>query len=267
MFGSTFGPVGTAVGAIAGAAIGVVHGAIKATKNKRQRQVEEMVGELNGSYTANELKHIRNSLTSNGVLSDKLKEKLEQNGDYDTIMYKKQASNISSIAEDVHTMVQGNGIYGVQRAKGGMVYGAAGKDKIPAFLSNREFVMSEKAVNMFGEDTLTLMNRQAQGFSKGGIIKPWRGYNSGSTTNNRTSLLYGGGSSTTDRIKVEPIKIDVTGNITLQLGNQSTTISAEQVFTKDTLDKLAKQLTPKIESGIRAHWNGGTKQNIRGEYS
>lgn len=104
-------------------------------------------------------------------------------------------------------------------------------------------------------------------YSNGGIIKPWRGYNSGSSTNNRTSLLYGGGSSTTDRIKVEPIKIDVTGNITLQLGNQSTTISAEQVFTKDTLDKLAKQLTPKIESGIRAHWNGGTKQNIRGEYS
>ena len=196
---------------------------------------------------------------------------MKENGD-ETLdeKYKKENNEYLSLSTeylgDIHNVIV-NGTYGVQRAKGGMVYGAAGKDKIPAFLSNREFVMSEKAVNMFGEDTLTLMNRQAQGFSKGGIIKPWRGYNSGSSTNNRTSLLYGGGSSTTGRVKVEPIKIDVTGNITLQLGNQSTTISAEQVFTKDTLDKLAKQLTPKIESGIRAHWNGGTKQNIRGEYS
>lgn len=265
MVGSAIPVIGNIAGAIIGAAGGVVHGAIQATKNKRQRQIEEMGVQLVGSYSNNELKHIRNSLRGNGVLSDSLKAKLEQNGDYDVVMAKKQAQNVNEIASDVHAIAMSQTRSdGTQMARGGRIGGPGGVDNVPIWASRGEFIMSNKAVNMWGADRLSAMNDFANThnsmYASGGIIKPWRGYYTGSSDGKSNFSFNYSKTKVSNKISVEPVKIDISGTIRLDLGNEFRDISAEKLLKND---KFIRDLSSKIEAGIRQRWNAANT-NVRG---
>src|SRR5690606_33625312 len=63
----------------------------------------------------------------------------------------------------------------IRKARGGMVRGPGGPtdDKIPALLSNGEFVMRAKAVKTLGAERLAAMNEAPQRFASGGpVIDP-----------------------------------------------------------------------------------------------
>lgn len=96
-------------------------------------------------------------------------------------------------------------------------------------------------------------------YANGGIIKPWRGYNSGSSTNNVT-FKAPSTTSFADKLKVEPIKIDVSGTIKIDCGNMLKEIDASKIITDEF---IRKQLAPKIEASIRQRWNAANT-NVRG---
>ena len=120
---------------------------------------------------------------------------------------------------------------------------------------------------MWGADRLSAMNNYANThnsmYANGGIIKPWRGYNSGSS-NGSSTFTFGGGHSGTrgsDRLRIEPVKVDISGTIKLDLGGQTTDISADKLLKNE---KFVRELSHKLETEIRRHWNAGANPVVRG---
>lgn len=101
-------------------------------------------------------------------------------------------------------------------------------------------------------------------YANGGLIKPWKGYSKG-TNGESASLLYsGGGHSGTrgsDRIKIDPIKLDISGTIKLDLGGQTADITAKKLLEND---KFTRSLSKLIQTEIRRQWNGGSNPVVRG---
>ena len=172
--GSIIGPLGAMIGGAVGSELGKV--IVGGNDKRRERKRKEFGLEyLNGDYSVSELRAIKN-----GTASSRLKRKMERSGDKEFTAFEKQqmksSGELNSLVGDIYGFLSGNSSNVTNgKARGGMVYGAAGKDKIPAFLSPNEFVMSEKAVRLYGTESLTRLNSSAingTGFKNGGLIKP-----------------------------------------------------------------------------------------------
>ena len=87
-----------------------------------------------------------------------------------------ELSDVQNSAQEVQqqekqSFAEGGPVEKKKEGEGGPVEGEKGKDKVPAMLTDGEFVMSKGAVQQYGADTLAGMNAAAGGTNKPEVVK------------------------------------------------------------------------------------------------
>ncbi len=81
--------------------------------------------------------------------------------------------------QEKQSFAEGGPVEKKKEGEGGPVEGEKGKDKVPAMLTDGEFVMSKGAVQQYGADTLAGMNAAAGGTNKPSVSKGVSRYSGG----------------------------------------------------------------------------------------
>ena len=145
--GSVVPVIGNAVGALVGTAIGAVAGGVigynKARKNQLYRKIYEEGGiDLAGNYSKKELKQIRAAAKGEGEISDKLREKMQMQGDAEML------NKLDTIAKQIITpdgAVKTKVVGAQKRAGGGIIEGASTTGDQNVVMSNAgEMMLNEQ---------------------------------------------------------------------------------------------------------------------------
>lgn len=206
--GSLFGPVGTAVGAAIGGVGGAIYGGISSGKESLRSRISYDHGiDLKGDYTLSELKEIYAYL-SEGVRTNN--------------------SVLRSKLERNGDKTDFNSLQGFKN--GGIIdgVGTSTSDSNVVAVSNGEAILPAATVNKIG---ISRTNDLINGKNIMGIRR----------VNENTRSPY------STKVELKPLKIDVSGTIKLDLGNQSVNIDPNvllknQAFVNELSKKLSSQI-------------------------
>ena len=206
--GSLFGPVGTAVGAAIGGVGGAIYGGISSGKESLRSKISYDHGiDLKGDYTLSELKEIYAYL-SEGVRTNN--------------------SVLRSKLERNGDKTDFNSLQGFKN--GGIIdgVGTSTSDSNVVAVSKGEAILPAATVNKIG---ISRTNDLINGKNIMGIRR----------VNENTRSPY------STKVELKPLKIDVSGTIKLDLGNQSVNIDPNvllknQAFVNELSKKLSSQI-------------------------
>ena len=278
-FGATGLALGGPIGAAIGAALGTATGIVKGVKNKKEQNILEKHNvEIQGSYGLGKLNKINKALET-GKIDDKLREKLQKNGDYELLSkidsIKEQRANIDTqnVEATNVTINTGNSASrsGQSFANGGMLHGPShAQGGMPILGSNievegGEFVVNKKSAKKY-QNALNAINSMGNGgvinntkntfnstnmYSNGGIIKPRKMENGGSVIINQTGGNIGGQSFGVDKITVDPINVNVSGSIKLEGANgQKAELTADLLKNPQFISEITKLITRQMNINI-----------------
>lgn len=260
MIGSVVPVIGNVVGAIGGAIVGGVSGLFTANKNELERKITEKSGvEMQGSYGWGKTRKIKKALET-GEISDKLREKLEKNGDLELLSkideikeQKLHANNLNGQVENA-TLILNNATIGTDKnyARGGMLHGPShAQGGMPILGSNievegGEFVVNKRSAKKY-QNTLNAINSMGDG----GTIKPRKMETGGSVIINQTGGKLGGQSFGVDKITVDPINVNVSGSIKLEGANgQKAELTADLLKNPQFISEITKLITKQMNINI-----------------
>jgi hypothetical protein len=289
--------VGAAVGGAIGLAVGGVTSAIQAKNNKealRQKNYLKSSGfDLQGDYDNKQMKEITKAINNGGDgtitkdefngLSEKTQKALLESGDaslfpaLSEIAATAKSANIDSENATINatniTIENNSGKKVEQKANGGMLVGPSHRQGgMPILGSNIEVEGGEMVVNKHSSakyrGTLEAINRDkfekgGTVLANGGVIKPRLMETGGKVevaptkdtlsvpqTNNKQPQ--------SQKLSVEPIKMDISGKITLD-GGSAMGIDITDSLLKDT--NFIRKITRLIEKQIVENTKGGNIVN------
>jgi hypothetical protein len=179
-----------------------------------------------------------------------------------TVALSKGLENFGGIGGEETTptaQFSGGGFAGLKNLFGGlfngMVSGPKGTDKVPAMLTDGEFVMSRGAVQKYGVDTLESMNAAGGGNNRPRVVEG-------------TTYAAGGG-MVGDKMKPQELKKQEQHNAGQMRPNISPTMSSQEdmnrVANQIRIDERLKRIESQIQ--VQSALSSGKGINIRGATS
>lgn len=217
------------VGALVGGALGAVYGGIKEYNNYQKNKLyqelyDKGIGLRGSDYTIDELNKILKGKVGIGGEGSKLHRKMEQNGD--GWAYNQLGLN------SAQKLAGGGLIVGPSHSQGGV---AVGNSNIN--VEGGEFVVKKEATAK-NIDTLQAINAD-----KIVSTEPMGKQMKVAESTSPSSV----GNIGPQKIEIDPIKFDITGNINLNLGNNSTQIEGKDLLNNP---EFIRQITNVITKRI-----------------
>jgi hypothetical protein len=162
-----------------------------------------------------------------------------------------ELSDVQNSAQEVQqqekqSFAEGGPVEKKKEGEGGPVEGEKGKDKVPAMLTDGEFVMSKGAVQQYGADTLAGMNAAAGGTNKPSVSKGVSRYSGGGPVGQMPTESSGsdGDAGSTGSTESTSASVSVDGSV----GSDNASSSGGGIFgaVKGVFGKATELFNPQI---------------------
>ena len=157
-----------------------------------------------------------------------------------------EVSGVQKSQQETQALAGGGPIEKKKEGEGGPVEGEKGKDKVPAMLTDGEFVMSKGAVQQYGADTLAGMNAAAGGTNKPSVSKGVSRYSGGGPVGQMPTESSGsdGDAGSTGSTESTSASVSVDGSV----GSDNASSSGGGIFgaVKGVFGKATELFNPQI---------------------